>query len=82
MYGGDFSKRGTMKLNMKLEKFMNWFFRQYFDEAKWGQIKNQERANPLRFNLKKIIGILFYVTVYVIFIILPLVVILWRIFNK
>ena len=66
-----------MKLNMKLEKFMNWFFRQYFDEAKWGQIENQERANPLRFKLKKIIGILFYVTVFVIFIILPLVVILW-----
>ena len=38
---------------MKLEKFMNWFFRQYFDEAKWGQIENQERANPLRFKLKK-----------------------------
>ena len=61
---------------------MNWFFRQHFDEAKWEQIKNQERANPLIFNLKKIFCILSYVTVCVIFIILPLVVILWRIFNK
>ena len=67
---------------MKFEKFMNWFYRKYFNEAKWEQIKNQERANPLRFNLKKIIGILLYVTACVIFVILPLVAILWKIFNK
>ena len=66
---------------MKLERFTDSIYKHYFGEAKWEQIKEKERANPLIFNLKKVVGILLFVVV-VIVANLSIIYMLWRMFNK
>jgi hypothetical protein len=65
---------------MKLERFLDSIYLHYFGESKWEQIKEKERANPLMFNLKKVVGILLFVG-FVIVVNLAIIKMLWKIIS-